>query len=193
MKPILLAFLALSLFGCGGTREYPPESPYYAYPKGAVLRLNRAVDIPPESATLRFQYGRIVARDGVREEDPHCVLEVDSVETEARRIAPDTPRVTDIRRRIQTFAGMPAWTPRHAYEHESLRRLARRVGSRDDGGPSHVYYITEFRLRSEKQPGIRALTCLHNQMMPGVSMMRHLTLPEIRGALGEYFTLELRP
>ena len=191
MKPLLYALLATTLLGCGHTREYPPESPYYAYPGGARLSLNQAIEIPPDAATVRLQYGHPVARNGVHEEDPHCIFELDTVSAAAQRVEPDSLRITGIQRRVQTFAGMPVWPYQFGFEQRRHHRPGlQRVGFDDDAGPSHIYYLTEFRLHSDRQPQIRALTCLHNQMMPGVPFMRHVTLPEIRQALGTYFTLE---
>lgn len=190
MKQIVSILIALALAGCGHTPNYPADSPYYAYPSGARLTLSRAIEIPPDSATARLQFGQPVARNGVREEEPHCIFEVNTVREVSQRIEPERLRVTGIQRRVQTLAGLPAWPYAAAFERPA--RL-QRVGFMDDDGPSHLYFITEFRLASEKQPDIRALTCLHNQMMPGVAIMRHLTLPEIRAALGDWFNLELAP
>jgi hypothetical protein len=191
MKSILYSLLTLALLGCGHSPDYPPESPYYAYPGGARLTLNQTIDIPPDSATLRMQYGGTVARNGVHEEDPYCIFELDTVKPEVQRILPDSLQVVGIQRRVQTFAGMPVWPYRFGFERRHSHRPGlQRVGFNDDDSPSQIYYLTEFRLHSEKQPQIRALTCMHNQMMPGVPIMRHLTLAEIRQALGGYFTLE---
>jgi hypothetical protein len=60
----------------------------------------------------------------------------------------------------------------------------------DDGDPSFLYFITEFRLRDAAQPDVRSLRCAWNQMAPGNrALMRHLTLDEIRSALGDWITL----
>ncbi|NWG76217.1 MAG: hypothetical protein HXY24_16720, partial [Rubrivivax sp.] len=60
----------------------------------------------------------------------------------------------------------------------------------DDGEPSFLYFITAFRLRDPAQPALRGMTCAWNQMAPGNrALMRHLTLGEIRAALGDWFSL----
>ncbi len=184
---------SVALAGCAQPSAYPPDSPHYAYPAGVRLVLERAVDIPPDAATVRFQYGQPVARNGVREEDPYCIFEVNTVAADSQRVAPDTLRVTAIERRIETFAGMPAWPGFTRFGLHERSHHGRRVVFDDDDGPSQIYYVTRFRLASAAQPDVRALTCQHNQMMPGVAIMRHVTLPEIRGALGAWFTLELAP
>lgn len=188
MKTSWFALIAILPLGCGHVPEYPPDSPYYAYPGGARLTLNRTIEIPPDSATVRLQFGRPVARNGVHEEEPYCIFELETVSPTIQRVEPDRLTVTSIERRVRTFAGLPYWPT-----HHGLRRHAVpwRVGFADDDGPSQLYFITEFRLKSDQQPNVRALACQHNQMMPGVAIMRHLTLPEIRGALGGWFTLDV--
>jgi hypothetical protein len=193
MKASLATLLALSLAACADAPRLPADSPRHAYATGTRLTLNRPLEIPADAATARLQFGQPVARNGVREEEPHCIFEVNSVRDQAQRIEPDRMRVTGIQRRIQTFAGMPVLPYYADFSTTRWHRHGRRVGFGDDDGPSHLYYVTEFRLAAEKQPDIRALTCQHNQMMPGVAIMRHLTLAEIRAALGDWFTLELVP
>ena len=74
-------------------------------------------------------------------------------------------------------------------EAESPLMKARYVDD-DDGDPTFLYYKTEFRLRDAAQPNLRGMTCAWNQMAPGNRpLMRHLTLDEIRGALGDWMSL----
>lgn len=54
-----------------------------------------------------------------------------------------------------------------------------------------LFYKTIFLLRSERQPGVRRLMCQHDPLAGGISLPRHLTLADIRAALGEWFTLSL--
>jgi len=61
-------------------------------------------------------------------------------------------------------------------------------GGHDD--PSFLYFITLFRLHNAAQPDVRSLRCAWDQMAPGKrSLMRHLTLDEMRQALGDWITL----
>lgn len=165
--------------------DWGPESPYYAYPAGFTLRLNQPLTVPAEAATVRLQFGRTVPSNGVQEVEPHCIFELDTVRDTPQTVVPQDMQVTAVRRSISTFAGMPVWP--------WVGVGFRRVGLHDDGGPSHIYYKTEFRLTSRAQPEVRSLTCQSNQMAPGIAIMRHLTLPEIRQALGDWFTLRLTP
>ena len=75
------------------TLESPnPDSPYYAYPPGWVVQLNRPLPIDPGSATVRLQYGRIVPRNSVQEQDPFCIVEVNTVSAEVQIAATGTFR-----------------------------------------------------------------------------------------------------
>ncbi|MDO9224719.1 MAG: hypothetical protein Q8M09_03770 [Pseudomonadota bacterium] len=176
MRLALLALLFLA--ACAGQpgASAPPE-------RGRLVLL-AALAIPAESASVRLQYGHPVARNGVREYDPFCVFEIDTVSDSPQTVRPDVFRITRIGHSIggiaDTVAAPPVFAPM-------------RVGLFDDDRPSHIYYKTLFWLHSETQPGARLLTCMSNQNMPGVyPFMRHLTLEEMRAALGADFRLEVR-
>jgi hypothetical protein len=184
MKALAISFtLALVLAGCQSNRPHTEASPYYGYPRGLGISLVKPLEIPPDSATVRLQYGRVVARNGVEESQPHCIFEIATVRDTAQPVAPDSFAVTRIQRRVQTFSGMPVFP---YYTDYNMK-----VGWGDDDYPSHLYYLTEFRLHSDRQPLVRSLTCQSNQMAAGIAIMRHLTLAEIRGALGDYFRLDI--
>ncbi len=147
------------------------------------LVLNEVLTIPPDAATVRLQYGRIVPANGVQEQDPFCVFEIDTVSATAQTVRPAAFAITRLSRSVETIAGMPV-PPIHPF----FRPMRVGLGG-DDDSPSHIYYKTTFRLSDTAQP-VRALTCMSNQYMPGIPIMRHLTPEEIRGALGRIITLE---
>lgn len=147
-------------------------------PAGLGLELLQRLEIPADSATLRLQYGRPVARNGVQEQDAFCVFELDTVAAHVQPVEPERFQVTRVSRSVETFAGMPVGVVTAAFWM-------------DDEQPSQIYYKTTFKLRSQHQPTVRSLTCMSNQMMPGTYLnMRHLTLAEMRAALGGYFHLD---
>lgn len=176
----LLPLIAIAvLAGCASPGKYGPDSPYYGYPGGGRFILHQPLEIEADAATVRLQFGKVVARNAVQEEEPHCIFEINTVRDQPQRVAPDSFEITGVRRSITTFSGMPAlFGPM-------------RVGFDRDGSPSHIYYKTEFMLRSDRQPDVRAMTCQSNQMAPGIAIMRHLTAAEIRQALGQVFSLSL--
>ncbi len=168
-----LIALALLLAGCAG-------APVNGIEPGRLVLLT-AQTIPPESATLRLQYGKPVARNAVQEYDPFCVFEINTVSDSPQTVHPDTFRVTKIGHSISTIAD--ASSPPFP--------APIKVGLSNDQRPTHIYYKTLFWLHSEQQPKVRLLTCMSNQNLPGVyPFMRHLTLQEIREALGADFRLD---
>ena len=144
------------------------------------LTLNMPISVPADSATARLQFGRLVARNAVNEYEPFCVFELNTVEQRPQAVLPETFDIVRIERSIDLIAGIrPEIMP---VSHV-----------RNDGGqPSQLFYKTGLRLRARQQSSVRALTCMSNQMAAGIyPFMRHLTLAEMRGALGNVFTLEL--
>jgi hypothetical protein len=175
---LLSLILLAGLYGCSTT----PDAT--AYPVGR-LQLHDRLQIEPDAATARLQYGRIVARNAVQEHDPFCVFEIDTVRPETQVVQPGEFAITGISRSVETIAGMPVLPPFSSF------RPALRISFGDDDSPTHIYYKTTFRLRDAQQP-VRALTCMSNQNAPGnANFMRHLTLTEIREALGTRFSLHL--
>ena len=179
---ILVLLGILLLGGCSSLSSPNPDSPYYAYPPGWTVQFNRALPINPGSATVRLQYGQIVPRNGVQEQDPFCILEVNTVSNQAQWVQPGRFEILQVMRSVSeiTAAGSLPINP-------GLMKTG--MGGGYDT-PSFLYYITLFRLRADAQPDVRSLRCAWNQMAPGNrSLMRHLTLDEMHQALGDWITL----
>ena len=177
MKTIALG-LVLLLGGCAGLESPDPASPYYAYTSGWVVELHRPLTIPPGAATVRLQHGAVVPRNSVQEQDPFCIVELDTVRDAPQVLQPGRFEVWRVTRSINpiTAGAAPGLVKAHYVD--------------DDGDPSFLYFITEFRLRDPDQPNLRGMRCAWNQMAPGNrALMRHLTLGEIQGALGGWITL----
>jgi len=180
MKLIAFAYAGtLLLAGCAGLESSNPASPYYAYSTGWIAQLNRPLIIPADSATVRLQYGRVVPRNGVQEQDPYCVVELNTVSEAPQTLQPGRFQIGRVTRSVSFIAKATSPLMKAGY-----------VGDDDEGDPSFLYYKTEFRLRDAAQPNLRGMTCEWNQMAPGNwPLMRHLTLDEIRGALGDWMSL----
>ena len=171
-------FGMVAIGGCGSLGSPDPASPYYAFPPGVSVQLNQVLPINPGAATVRLQYGQIVPRNGVQEQDPFCIMEVNTLSDQVQMLQPGRFKVTQVTRSISTItaaASSPLHKVRHVY---------------DDGPPSFLYYITTFRLHDPARPDVRSLRCAWDQMAPGNrGLMRHLTLDEMRGALGGWISL----
>jgi hypothetical protein len=166
--------ILLLLAGCAG-------APSQGVDAGRLVLLTQ-MTIPPESATVRLQYGKPVARNGVREYDPFCIFEINTVSDGPQTVHPDTFRVTRISETVGTIADTASGPDPAPIK----------VAMFDDHRPSHIYYKTLFWLQSDKQ-AVRLMSCMSDQSVPGVyPFMRNLTLPEIRAALGPAFRLEVQ-
>ena len=175
---VIAVFGMLAIGGCSSLASPDPASPYYGFLPGWSVQLNQALPINPGAATVRMQYGQIVPRNGVQEQDPFCIMEVNTLSNQVQMLQPGRFDVTRVTRSISTItaaAPSPLLKARHVY---------------DDGPPSFLYYITEFRLHDPARPDVRSLRCAWDQMAPGNrGLMRHLTLEEMRGALGGWISL----
>lgn len=175
MKVVVFVLL---LAGCASLESPDPASPYYAYPPGWVAQLNQPLTVPAGSATVRLQYGQVVPRNSVQEQDPFCVVELNTVSNAPQTVQPGRFEVWRITRNVSSILARRTSSP---------FMQARYVF---DDSPTFLYYITAFRLRDPAQPNLRGMTCAWNQMAPGnQSLMRHLRLGEIRAALGDWITL----
>lgn len=180
MKKALIFLLALGLWGCDTSRSYGPETPYYRFPAGSRLVLNQALEIPANWASVRIQNGRVVPFGHVQEQLPHCIFEIDTVRETPQRVEPDSFGIVKVVRSESTLA-------------VASSGFFFSVGnaSSDFGGPAQMFYKTIFTLHSARQPGVLRMTCQSDQYAAGVGIPRHLTVSEIRQALGDLFTLEL--
>jgi hypothetical protein len=178
---VLVLIGTLALGACSTLESPNPASPYYAYPPGWVVRLNQPLQIDPDSATVRLQYGRIVPRNSVQEQDPFCIVEVNTVGATAQFLQPGRFEVVRVTHSISTLSATASPFVNPGY---------RKVGFGGGDSPTFMYFITEFQLRDPDQPNLRSMRCAWNQMAPGNrSLMRYLTLDEIRSALGDWITL----
>jgi len=174
---VIVSVLAVLLVGCASLESPDPASPYYAYTSGWAARLNQPLTIPRDAATVRLQYGEIVPRNSVQEHDPYCVVELNTVYAEPQVLKPGRFEVWRVTRSVETLAATASPFVKARYVF-------------DDGGPSFLYYKTEFHLRDPAQPNLRSMTCAWDQMAPmSRTFMRHLTLDEMRSALGNWITL----
>lgn len=136
MRNILLLCLAALLLSCGAPHSYGPETPYYRFPAGSRLVLNRAVEIPANWATVRIQGGRVVAFDHVQEQSPHCIFEIGTVREMPQRVAADSFAIVRMTRSESTIAAKHGFFMRAAFA--------------DTDRPSQMFYKTVFTLRSER-------------------------------------------
>lgn len=176
MTAVLLATVSV---GCQTLQDV--ESAYYQIPVGSRLVLHKEIPIPPEAARIKIQGGEVRHYGLVDEYEPFCELEVEEVRSVAQRVHPDEFVITKVDHRTYDVG----------LSRDRVASLGMRIGFGGDG-PLQTFYATILQLRSEAQPNVLKLTCQNDQRaFPGILYARHLTVAEIREALGTLFSLQL--
>jgi hypothetical protein len=187
----LAGVLATGLSACA-TPAGPPS--YLAYQRvhaGARLILNQPVQIPAGTAHVTVQGGSVGR--GAEEMSPYCLFEVSTLSEATRTVEPDAFTITRVDRSISPSSDWGQGAP------FAVASLGIGIGIGTGGwwpgsSPTQLFYKTRFWLRSTRQPDVRQLTCQWDQMTAsGAAFARHLTVEEVRQALGATFTLELGP
>ena len=182
-RSVLLLAGAFALAACQTSYEGNEDSPYYVVPPGTPLLLKQPLTIPPEQVSVWLQDGRVVDANDARMYYPHCKFEVRERMPTAQTVAPDEFIVTRVTRSLMHSVRAP----------EPSARMVARVGvgvgiNMGADGPSVQTFATRMNLGSGRQPNVMRLTCGHwDYPYDG----RHLTINEIRHALGDVFDLRL--
>jgi hypothetical protein len=179
MKRTVLFAVALLAACQTTTYEGDENSPYYLVPAGSRLSLHRDLVIPANQAGAFLQGGQVVPFAQLNPYQPHCKFEVSRVLDSPQTVRADEFVITKAVQSLEHSVRAP-------------RRLAARsvFSSTDDGGPSIQTFATRLDLRSDRQPEVLRLTCGHWDYPP---LATHLSIRQIRQALGEVFTLRIVP
>jgi len=176
MRALVLVGLTLLLSACQ-TFQGNQASPYFVVPKGSTLTLNRDLSIPPDRPGVYLQLGKQSDTLGpINQYTPYCRFELRSLSDTPRTVRPEKFMITRVHQETP-LAGVP-----------SGFRLAR-VSSEATGEPAYYIFATLLDLHSDTQPDVYRLDCRHYQY-PFVTA-RHLSVDEIRQALGDTLTLSL--
>lgn len=162
-----------------GGYENVQDSPFYRVPDGSTLVLTQNLIIPPNQVKLFVQDGQIVAAPNRYR--PFCRFEVLPLLPTPQTVSADTFLVQRTARVEDLVA---ATDNRQRY---AARSLIRPFDS--DGLPTPVVYATRLYLRSASQPEVYRLSCGHLQ--EPLLGARHLSVNQMRQAMGEIFTLQL--
>lgn len=178
MRRLLMLLMLLPLPACQTSVALDEDSPLRPPPAGSRLILNQSISIPAHSATVVLQGGRVVSSKDIKRYHPHCRLEVQKLGDAPQVLQPDEFVIRRSRQETRT-----AWLG-------DRLQVARRVSSDSNGGPSFFIFQTIFELQSASQPQVRWMTC---EQWGDPALGQHLTLREIRRALGDIMRLELPP
>lgn len=179
MFRIIFPAMALTLVAACQTPPFSPDSPLTPVPVDSTLVLHQQLIMPPQTVSLWFQNGRQMHPNDLDRYDPHCKFETLQMQDSAKTVEPDTFVVHKVTR-WDDYAMQPVQL--------ASSRFALGMGH-DDGGPSHVNTTTEMFLRSARQPDVYRLIC---SQWEDPAATDHVTINQIRRALGETFTLHLQ-
>jgi len=173
MKKIILLLSCLALAACQYVPPRDISSPFFSPPAGSTLRLTRQLTIPANDAGVMIQYGQPQYSSWKLDQYyPHCDFELRTRAPRQQVVEPDTFTVTRTVREIENVLLAPAI-----------------VASSDSAnGPPHENYMTVLYLHSDRQPDVLRMTC---QYWEDPNDGQHLTIKQIREALGDLFILEL--
>lgn len=177
----LLLVVGIALGACQTNYAGNENSPYYVLPPGTRLVLKQTLTIAPEQVAVWLQDGRVIAANDARVYYPHCKLESRRRLSTPQTVAPDEFIVTRVTRALTHSVRLPDATERL---HTALG-IGINIGN---DGPSVQTFATRMDMGSDRQPHVMRMTC-GQWAYPHDG--QHLTIAEIRHALGSIFELRL--
>jgi len=169
LTPRTATALCAAMLSLAGCQSGP--GPRYAPPGLATVEILSPLTIPAGRARAVFQDGRPV--DGGYPYDPHCELEVSTVSEQPQQVQKDLLAVT----RTGT-----------AVLSDPVARLPLAGPFVDIECGDMIFYETWFRLASDRQPGVRKLSC-RQAFNACWGEGHHVSRDAIERALGPAFRL----
>lgn len=179
--PVLLAILS----ACGINQEKDEDSPFYSVPAGSVLVLNQELVIAANQVASYVQNGKLLAYQDVDKYEPNCKFEVYAISDQPRTVKAGTFNITKVVDEIESSS----W--RNGTQLASLEGGYGGVNIAS-GMLDHSLvfnYATFMYLSSASQPEVYRMTCQHWE---AVREDRYLSIAQMRQAMGEIFTLNIK-
>ena len=188
MKKLTVLLLSLLVVSC----TYTPVTIKELLPVGSTLRLTQPLKIPPDRSYVFIQHGKIAPFKNFNSVDiykPYCEFHLRKKSDQARRIEPDTFKVTKI---VEWEGYTEAPNLIKVASADSVLAAGGiniRIGSGDynDSGPSIIMYATILTLQSDRQPEVKEMVCGHWYDQGKVEA---LTLEQFKTAIGNMFLIE---
>lgn len=176
--------------GCAPISVSDVASQYYQLPANTTVVVRQTIVIPPGTAHVTLQDGRVV--DHLRRYEPFCQFEVNDVIESEQQVRPGRFAAARIIRQQKLYGA----------ERQPVLLAANTVtGSGNDAGigtvlvanlsdgPSFVLNEVRLRLQSAEQPNVRELRCAGGWAFP--SSVAYPTLAEMNRALGALISIEI--
>lgn len=183
MKPAIITILATLLVACQTSAyEGNENSPFYLVPVGSTLTLTRTLTVPAEQVAVFLQGGEVAASGGINQYYPHCKFELWRRLDIAQTVQADSFEITKVTQEIG-----------HSVTLDGLQLAGVSIGigihaGAEGDGASLQTYSTRMTLRSARQPEVFRLSC-GQAALPHEG--EHVSINEMRKALGSVFTLEV--
>jgi hypothetical protein len=183
MRQLILLSVVGFLAACQtAAYEGNENSPFYPVPSGSTLTLTRSVTIPADQVAVYLQGGEVVPAGRINQYYPHCKFELIHRRDTGQTVRPDDFEIIKVVRETG-----------HSVALAGLQLAQMSVGiginvGMDRDGSSLQTYSTRLMLRSARQPQVFRLSC-GQAALPHEG--QHVSINEMRKALGNLFTLEL--
>ncbi len=172
--------LMLSIAGCSSNTTKDENSPFYSVPEGSALLLNQSLTIEGDQVATYVQDGKVMTEFEVDKFRPNCKFELYTISELQRTVAADSFVITKVVDEIETSL-LKSWPLLAARDGFSV------VGMLDK---SYMFnYATLMYLHSERQKDVYRMTCQHWE---DVIDDRYLSISQMRQAMGEVFSLQIK-
>ena len=184
MRRLVPLFILVLLPGCQTSYEGNEDSPFYAIPAGSSVTLTRNLTVPANQVAVFLQGGEVVPSDRVNQYYPHCKFELRRRLDTPQTVQADSFQVTKV---VQEIG--------HSVALEQLRLAEVSIGmgflagARGDGASLQTW-STRMMLSSAHQPDVFRLSCGQAALL---HEGQHVSINEMRKALGGIFALKLPP
>ena len=173
------------LAACASNDVKDEDSVFYAVPKGSVLSLNQEITIAGDQVAIYVQDGQVMPYQDINKYRPNCKFEIYTMSEQPRGVQPDRFEIIRVVDDIESS------------EMKKSVQLASLVLPEGDNDlamwlldHSLVFnYATMMYLKSDKQTDVYRMTCQHWE---AVADDKHLSITQMRQAMGEIFTLKLK-
>ena len=172
--------LLIMLTACSLNETSDENSYYYSVSVGSTIVLHQPVLISAEQVASYVQNGKLMSYDEVDKYRPNCKFEIYTMSEQSRTVEPDSFEIIRVVDEIESSSiSKPAQLALHG-DALMLSLLDR----------GNVFnYATMMYLKSDNQPDVYRMTCQHWE---DIRDDRHLTIAQMRQAMGEVFTLEIK-
>lgn len=168
------------LVGCSSNYVKDEGSVFYAVPVDSLLVLNQDVNIAGDQVAVYVQNGELMQDADVNKYYPNCKFEVYKISEQPRTVQADTFEIIKVEDDIESSSLQKS-------THLAALNKALTVGVLD---MSYVFnYATLMYLNSAKQKDVYRITCQHWEDMLDD---RHLSITQMRKAMGGIFTLKIK-